>query len=82
MVYIKCWGLYVEPAYHSWNAWVSRTPWGPSSFRAKAMDDALLHLRNCEECRKLNGLSLEEVEEKLKEIEQDMFLSTPSLGIT
>jgi len=30
-----------------------------------------------------NSLSRDhEVEEKLKEIEQDMFLSTPSLGIT
>jgi hypothetical protein len=56
---IECWGVDIEPSESlsmPWNGW-EVYPSGYASFRSGAMMDAWIHLKKCEKCRQINGVS-------------------------
>ena len=56
-----------------WNAWEVEigAEDGPWSFRAGGWWQALEHLSKCEDCRRENEITLEDVTEQLNKIERE-----------
>jgi len=71
---IKCWGKNVMQSDGlPWNGWTVDlgSEDGPWSFRAGVWWQALEHLSKCEDCRRENELTLEEVKARLADLEQE-----------